>query len=189
MTKAFATSTRYLGNLLSILKIAHTYSKEFVEFYNNIDVDDYPHKSDKQRFQETWQEEWSRQKVETDLTTPPPKDRQSKNDQQEFASRWFATLSNSIRCAASSTIPMHKPGPLPDRQISHRTNKLFQERANIHKKGGNKRKIRQIQRKIKKSSLEDYKQWVQNCVVMMGKANKVGDTKKICKLVNKLTNM
>ena len=54
-------------------------------------------------------------------------------------------------------------------------------------RGASKSAIRKIRKQIKKSSLQDYKDWVSAAVTEMELTNRVGDTKKIFRLVNFLS--
>ena len=68
--------------------------------------------------------------------------------------------------------------------VSERTKALIAKRISLVSRNASKSAIRKIRKQIKRSSLQDYKDWVAKTVSDMESANKVGDTKKIFRLVN-----
>ena len=128
-------------------------------------------------------------------------------DPFNVASVWFKNLCSAVAKAAV-TLPKVRAGRMPTREVSDTTNNLFQQRVRVgnqinsnssrlsrtakrrKRKRRRDRRLRNLARditlKIKDSCFDDYKSWVVRCVNEMEKANSVGDTRKIYKIVKKL---
>ena len=65
--------------------------------------------------------------------------------------------------------------------VSHRTKDLFKKKRLLRK---DKKDLKRVKVEIKESCLMDFKTWVNNTVVDIEKANKMGDVRKIVNLVN-----
>ena len=97
---------------------------------------------------------------------------------------WYSAICDSIKEAAKIHIPLRGDFKPTQRSVSERTKALIAKRISLVSRNASKSAIRKIRKQIKRSSLQDYKDWVAKTVSDMESANKVGDTKKIFRLVN-----
>ena len=95
----------------------------------------------------------------------------------------------AIKKTAKKTLPPRKPKSFVERKVSTRTKHLYKLKKSMQKRATvSKADLNKIMHQIKESYLNDFKQWVQNAVVEMEKADAVGNTRKIFNLVNMLSN-
>ena len=126
----------------------------------------------------------------------------------EVAAAWFENLCTSVSKAAELSLPKLRVGRMPTRKVSDVTSDLFGQRSATSRKleaclscpsrstRSRKRKRRRARRlkqsarditlRIKNSCFDDYRVWVEKCVLDIEKANAVGDTRRIYKIVKKL---
>ena len=93
----------------------------------------------------------------------------------------FDKLCVVVRSTAKTSLMESK---LTERMVSHRTKDLFKKKRLLRK---DKKDLKRVKVEIKESCLMDFKTWVNNTVVDIEKANKMGDVRKIVNLVNVLT--
>ena len=99
----------------------------------------------------------------------------------------YDSLCKAIYDTAKETLPAKKSLAMKERCVSARTSHLFNQREKMTRKKNSKEQYSQLQRQIKDSSLQDFKDWVEECTEEMESASAVGDTKKIYQLVQHLS--
>ena len=98
-------------------------------------------------------------------------------------------LYNDITTAihhAVKTLPDIKRQKREAREVSQRTKDLIAQRSNGRRH--TEQQFKELQAKIKDSSLQDFKNWVEKKSCEMDQANERGDTKKIYQIVNTLAS-
>ena len=98
----------------------------------------------------------------------------------------YMTWTTAITKAAKTTLPIRKQASLPLRDVSARTRRLFDVKANTRKCKHTTHEYSAIQDKIRESSLQDFRDWVRRNVEDMERANDRGDVKRIYALHNHL---
>ena len=88
--------------------------------------------------------------------------------------------------AAKAVLPPRQSGILMARDVSEKTRNLLKQRESM-KKNSTSSQFSDIQQAIKQSSLEDYKNWVNERVREMEIANTRNDSRKVFAIVNQLS--
>ena len=99
----------------------------------------------------------------------------------------YDSLCKAIHETAKETLPAKKSLAMTARCVSDRTAALFKMREKMTKKKNSKEQFDQVQKQIKDSSLQDYKDWVDRCVDVMEEASAIGNVRKIYKQVQLLS--
>ena len=110
-----------------------------------------------------------------------------RQDPKAYAGKWYDRLCKTVLEAADKVLPRKRTQKAPERHTSERTKKLMAKRSRMNRRNSSRADFRRIQKRIKESCLQDYVEWVDNCVGEMEKANDYGDVRKIYNLVNKLS--
>lgn len=74
--------------------------------------------------------------------------------------KWYDIICSAIKSAAEKTIPRIKRSNCPQRGVSASTRDIFDHREKMSKDTHSKQQYRDIQRRIKESCLQDFKDWV-----------------------------
>ena len=90
--------------------------------------------------------------------------------------------------AAKDTLPLKAKSKMLARDVSARTKRLFTEKERMSKINNTSQEFKEIQKKIKTSSLQDYVDWVDNNVSQMEAANARGDTGTIYRIVRHISD-
>ena len=114
----------------------------------------------------------------------------TKPDLELVATVWYETMCAAIKAAAEKTLPPRKKkSSSVERKVSSRTKQLYKLKRSMQKRSRVSRKdLNHLQKQIQESCLSDFKEWVNNAVVEMEKADAVGNTRKIFNLVKMLSN-
>ena len=104
----------------------------------------------------------------------------------EVPSDRLARLNRATK-QASETLPTRKNLPLRKQFVSDHTRELYQRRSEQYQQLSDAER-RELNRDIKKSCRTDYRTYIDNIVGDIVEADKVGDTRKISKLTNKISS-
>ena len=104
------------------------------------------------------------------------------------AHQWYDNLCKSVLETADKVLSKKRSKNVPRREVSQRTKDLFNKRQRMTKRNSTRRQFKDIQAKIKESSLQDFSDWVDNCVRDIEDANSLGDIRRVYHLVRKLSN-
>ena len=102
----------------------------------------------------------------------------------------YSNMSQSINHAIQTVLPNKEKGNFFSRGISERTRNLFEERTRrgrATKRKYTRQEQKDLQKKIKQSSLEDFLAWVDKNADDLEAANNVGDIKRMYKTVKSLS--
>ena len=72
----------------------------------------------------------------------------------------------------------------PKRKVSKETKSLYDQRTQLQ--NPTKKERKELQKKIRESGLNDFKEWVEECAETLTQADNVGDTKKIYNMVKSM---
>ena len=103
-------------------------------------------------------------------------------------------MCEAVKTAAKKTLPRKANTTTVQRQVSQRTKDLYKEKRRLQQQYQNshtkstKKIFKDIQRRIKTSCLNDYREWIEATVTGMEKVNEAGDIKTIYRLVNSITS-
>lgn len=120
------------------------------------------------------------------LSAPSGDSEESKDEKEKTTEELYMDWCKAVREAAKTTLPKRKQASLPMRDVSDRTRRLYDIKANMRKSKHTRQEYSSIQLKIRQSSLQDFQDWVQRNVEEMERANERGDTKRIFSLHNHL---
>ena len=134
----------------------------------------------KSEFQKQWKQALEAKRSKRKNSSPP-------QDPHGFAQDWLQDMNEAIKAAAASSLPKKKRQKMPTRGTSAVTADLFEQRSKMTKQNATKEEFSAIQKQIKDACLDDYKQWVSDCVQVMEKAEKNKDSAKIFKMVKRLS--
>ena len=96
-----------------------------------------------------------------------------------------AKMCSAIEVAIEEVLPTEERKQGVRRKVSDETKQLFEERTKLRGRAS-KEQFKDIQEKIKQSSLNDFESWVDEWATVISKANGQGDTRKIYKAVRTL---
>ena len=87
--------------------------------------------------------------------------------------------------AAKATLPQKQSGRMQSRDVSDRTKNLISKKKALNPRLNSRSEFAAAQAAIKESSLQDYKDWVNNRVTEMESAYAVNNTRKVFSIVDK----
>ena len=88
----------------------------------------------------------------------------------------YQQLCETILKTAKTSLPDKVYSPSKAGGVSDHIKALFQKRSDATRQNTTPAQLKSIQNEIKKSSLQDYKDWVDENVSTMEKENVIGDT-------------
>ena len=94
----------------------------------------------------------------------------------------------AILAAAKITLPTVLKNKMKTRDVSPRTRKLFDIRANMSRTKHLLTEFDRVQVQIRESSIQDYRDWIERNVQEMEKANERGDVSRIYELLRNLSD-
>ena len=107
----------------------------------------------------------------------------------ETSDQKYSNLCAAVTHAMETTLPEKQGWASTKRTVSKRTKALFNRRTEMgrSKKKYSKNDYDEVQAQIRKSSMQDYHDWVEACAQGMKEANDVGDTKAVYHAVKTLS--
>ena len=110
-------------------------------------------------------------------------------DMEQIATVWYDTMCKATNSTAKKILPPKKHQSFVERKVSARTKRLYKiKKAMQSKRNASKKDLDKMQRRIKESCTQDFRDWVSRTVIEMEKADAKGDTRKVFNLVNRLSN-
>ena len=109
------------------------------------------------------------------------------NPEEVSTAKMCKNWAMAIKTAAKS-LPLKQPASMCERYVSKRTNGLYERKAKMSRKLNTKAEFESVQKSIKDSALQDYRDWVSENVQQMETANSIGNVRKIYAILQKMSN-